>query len=770
MAAFRILISLLFLINISHYGFAQSLTEIQVTGTVLDTQSRAVPNAVVKVTDGLGRVKQKSVANAEGKYSIKVLGNSPFALVAEAIGFDPATTVLMEMKNEAIIVDLKFGTLTKAEAVLTITEKVIEPTVDQRDAALFTKTLFTRDDQIFQTLGAGLSLGQHAGGGKSLEVRRFGFNLDHGGVGGGLKVMLDDMMLNLPSGGHAHGYLGALKGLSPELVESVNLINGPFNAQYGDFSGLGVVNIKTREDMPDQLTGRVQFGQFNTRRVFTAYSPSFKNTNYLIANEYSYSDGPFLNPLRYLRDNITLGVFHTIRPGEKFGFRALGALNDFYSAGQLPVDLIEQGKLDRFGYIDPTDGGKVKTGTVTGFYSKQRANGDTIQVNGMVQRLLFDLFSNFTFFLDDPINGDGFGQHDSRLQEGLNFSYQKPHQVLGGVGNLVFGANYLDNQINLTLYGRIGRVPTDLRTAANNRTANTAQFIQETLTLMKGKVQIGLGLRYDNFNFAATDRLDKSVNIKINQGLLQPKASLTYTPWLGKPLAFHWNYGRSVTSSNARALIIDPASALVAKTDFFQFGTSHNKGRFSAATSFFWIDRSFETIYVADSGLNEFTGPSRNYGFELKTSTQINPYLSLNASLTKVINSFYRGTSPREYIDRAPHFTGYVGLTLSQWKGWSGSARLRAINRYILNGSEGSGQSRVPGHTVTDIGFSRKIWKGVELNIAVDNIFNKTYYETFEKYESALRGEDPIERVHATPGYGTTFVGGLTFRLFNKAR
>jgi len=715
-------------------------------------------------------MKQRTAANAEGKYLIRVVGTSGFALVAESVGFDAATTPLMEMKKEALVVDLKFGSLAKAEAVMTITEKVIEPTVDQRDGALFNKTLFTRDDQIFQTLGAGLSMGQHAGGGKSLEVRRFGFNLDHGGVGGGLKVMLDDMMLNLPSGGHAHGYLGALKGLSPELVESVNLINGPFNAQYGDFSGLGVVNIKTREEMPDQLTGRVQFGQFNTRRAFTTYSPNFKNTSLLVANEYSYSDGPFLNPLRYLRDNFTVGVFHALRPGEKVGFRAMGALNDFYSAGQLPVNLIEQGKLDRFGFIDPTDGGKVKTGTITGYYSKQRANGDTFQVNGMVQRLLFDLFSNFTFFLDDPINGDGFGQHDSRLQESVNTSYQKPHQLFGGLGNLVVGFNYLDNQINLTLYGRIGRVPTDLRTAANNRTANTAEFIQETLTLAKGKIQIAGGLRYDNFNFNATDRLDRSINIARNGGLFQPKASFTYTPWLGKPLSFHWNYGRSVTSSNARALIIEPKSPLLAKTDFYQFGTSHNKGRFSAATSFFWIDRSLETIYVADSGLNEFTGPSRNYGFELKTSTQINRYLSLNASATKVINAFYRGTNPREYIDRAPHFTGYVGLTLSQWKGWSGSARMRAINRYILNGEDPLSRSRVPGHTVTDIGFSRKLFKGVELNIAVDNVFNKTYYETFEKYESALRGEDPIERVHATPGYGTTFVGGLTFRLFNKGR
>ncbi len=358
------------MIIFSHYGLTQSLTETLVSGSVLDTQNKPVPNAIVKVVDGLGRLKQTGAANAEGRFNLKIVGSGTLALVAETVGFEPVTTGLLEMKGGSMTVDVKFGSLSKAELTLTVNERVIEPTVDQRDAAIFNKTLFTRDDQIFQTLGAGLNFGQHAGGGKSLEVRRFGYNLDHGGTGGGLRMNMDDLIVNQVSGGHAHGYLGALKGLSPELVENVNLINGPFNAAYGEFSGLGVVNIKTREEMPNQLTGRVQFGQFNTRRVFTAYSPTLKNTRMLFANEYSYSDGPYEQPLKYTRDNFTATLFHTVRPGENFGFRLLGAYNNFYSAGQLPLDQIEEGKLGLFGFIDPTDGGISKSLTVTGYYSK----------------------------------------------------------------------------------------------------------------------------------------------------------------------------------------------------------------------------------------------------------------------------------------------------------------------------------------------------------------------------------------------------------------
>lgn len=736
---------------------------------VLDTQGKAVPGAILKVTDGLGRVKQTSASNSEGRFHLRVVGTGAFALVAEVVGFEPVTTGLMEMKGAALTVDLKLGALAKAEAVVTINERVVEPTVDQRDAAVFNKTLFTRDDQIFQTLGAGLNFGQHAGGGKSLEVRRFGYNLDHGGTGGGIRFNLDDMLVNQVSGAHAHGYIGALKGLSPELVESVNLINGPFNAQYGEFSGLGVVNIKTREEMPNQLTGRVQFGQFNTRRIFTAYSPSFKNTRMLIANEYSYSDGPYEQPLKYTRENLTATLFHTIRAGENVGFRVMGALNDFYSAGQLPLDEIEAGRLPLFGYVDPTDGGHSKSGTITGYYSKERANGDRIYVNGMVNRLLFDLFSNFTFYLNDPVNGDAFGQHDSRLQQALNASYNKPHQLFGGFGNFTSGYNYLGNQINLGLYSRIGRRPIDPLTQADVRIDNGGYFIQENLTLARGKIQFGGGLRYDDFIFNTTNRLDLTQKARVRGGLWQPKASFAFTPWLDKPFTFHANYGRAVTSTGARAFLVDKTSPIVASTDFYSVGTSHNRGRYSLATNLFLIDRSNEMIYEADDGTNVLVGPSRSYGFEVKSSTQVTRYLSVNASLTKVLNSFYRRTEPREYVDRAPHFVGYVGLTLSEWHGWSGSMRFRAINHFLVNSDE-VGRLTAPGHSVTDLSVSRRLTRWMDLNFSIDNMFDRTYYETVDRYTSALRGQDPVERFHVTPGYPITFVGGVTFRLFNKDR
>src|SRR5581483_8877236 len=184
---------------------------------------------------------------------------------------------------------------------------------------VFNRTLFARDDQVFQQLDAGIDAGQHEGGGKSIEIRRFGFNLDHGGVNGGLKVLLDGVQQNQGTQGHGQGYLGALKSVTPELIQDVTILNGPFSAEYGDFSGLGVVHIRQRESLPDLVTARIQSGGFNTRRAFVAVSPDIPSLDSYVAYEGAYTDGPFRNPGRYRRDNFNANLTRSLGPNQRLG-------------------------------------------------------------------------------------------------------------------------------------------------------------------------------------------------------------------------------------------------------------------------------------------------------------------------------------------------------------------------------------------------------------------------------------------------------------------
>jgi TonB-dependent Receptor Plug Domain len=281
---------------------------------------------------------------------------------------------------------------------IVITAKPIELTIERLDTEVFTRTLFGRDDQLFHVLGAGINAGQHEGGGKSLEIRRFGFNLDHGGMNGGLKVLVDNIQQNQTTQGHGQGYLGSLKSITPELVQEVSIINGPFSPEYGDFSGLGVVHIRLRESLPDTVTARIQGGSFDSIRTFLAFSPELKDADAVIAYEGSRTGGPFINPLGYRRDNITGSYMRRLADRHSVGLKLTGGRNDFTSSGQIPLDEVVAGRLDRFGFIDPTQGGRVRNTTVGAYYRFEGASGDVLKVDSFVNRALFDLFSNFTYY------------------------------------------------------------------------------------------------------------------------------------------------------------------------------------------------------------------------------------------------------------------------------------------------------------------------------------------------------------------------------------
>ena len=663
--------------------------------------------------------------------------------------------------------DLENPLLKPLYTSIVITAKPVEPSVDRRNSEVFQQTLFSRDDQVFHQLNAGINAGQHEGGGKSIEVRRFGFNLDHGGVNGGLKVLVDNIQQNQSTQGHGQGYLGSLKSLTPELIEDAEIINGPFSAEYGDFSGLGVVHIRLRESLPDEWTVRLQGGSFNSQRGFLSYSPNLKTIDSFFAYEGSHTDGPFQKPLDYRRDNVTMNITKRLTPTRSVGWKLTGGRNTFNSSGQIPLNEVTAGRLDRFGYLDAGEGGRITAGTTSLYFRQEQKNGGIWRADAFAGRSLFDLFSNFTFFLNDPVNGDGIQQHDSRLQEGVNLQYLRPHKWLGGHGLLTTGGNYHDNQINVGLYSRVDRVPTGVTSQAHARVANGAGYIQETMAFFNGKLIAGAGLRYDGFRFDVHDRLEPDHSALQNAGRLQPKFNIAYTPASWLPVTVHANYGRGIASLDARSILKDPRGTLLGTTDFVQVGASHAYRRFSWAVDGFMINRSNELVYSADDGTLDFQGPSRAYGFETKASVEITKNLSLSGGLTKVGNAFYRGTNPRVYVDRAPHFVADGGLTLANWRGWSGSLRVRAINHYRVYGDEG--ETVASGQTVFDFSMVRRVRRNLDLNFALDNMLNRSYYETQNFLESRPWRDGPASySIHATPGYPITATIGMTFRFRGK--
>ena len=181
----------------------------------------------------------------------------------------------------------------------------------------------------------------------------------------------------------------------------------------------------------------------------------------------------------------------------------------------------------------------------------------------------------------------------------------------------------------------------------------------------------------------------------------------------------------------------------------------------------FLIDRSNEQVYIPDDGSIEFKGPSRAYGFEAKSSVKVTRFLSLNGGLTRVGNAFFRGTSPRIYLDSAPHTVSNASLTLANWRGFSGSLSFRHISNYRLDGEDPN--IRASGLTALDFSMVKRLNRRLDFNFSIDNLTNKRYFETQNFFESRLRPGDPaISRIHGTPGYPIGVTAGLTLRLSGK--
>lgn len=760
---------------------AQSLRTL--SGVVVTPGFELVPDVDIDIDTAQGRVSgatdqagRFSLTIPAGRFTVTISGKSiatstrSFSASDNTVGVEITVSFLIPPLTESV----------------TIHDDSLTPQIEFRNDSIYRNTLFTRDDQLVQSLNAGINAGQHEGGGKSLEVRRYGYNLDHGGVGGGLKILVDNIQQNQGTQGHGQGYLGTLKSLSPELVDDVSIINGPFSAAYGDFSGLGVVQIRQKESLPDVITARVQGGSFNTYRAFFAYSPDWKDLSTFISYEPSYTDGPFENPLRYRRDNVSANLTYKIRDREAVGFKLNFGRNNFTSSGQIPLDLVASGDLNRFGFLDPENGGRVVSGTAAIYYRKEFESGSTFKADTFVGRSLFDLYSNFTFFATDRIYGDEIQQHDSRLQEGFNIQYLRPYQLFGSAGVLTAGASFHANQINVGLFPSVARNPNRkfllenldnpnvLLTSARANVRNYAGYVQNELTFFDGRVRLETGLRLDTFTFEVdgfeTSDSRREIVGKRSDAKLQPKVSLAWSPLKRMPLTFYGNYGRGISSQDARGVVRDPGSPKISTTDFYQVGASFNGKRFSAVLTSFLIDRSREQVYIPDDGSIELAGRSRSYGFEARTSARITRHLSFAGGLTRVLAAFYPGQfggGERRIVDSAPHFVSNGGLVLSDVLGFNGSLTWRHISGYRLDPEDPS--IRASGNDVVDLAISKRIRRSVDLNFAIDNVLNKKYYETQNYFESATCSTcDLASRIHATPGFPLTVSFGLTFRLGSK--
>ena len=629
----------------------------------------------------------------------------------------------------------------RAEELLGTAQSASQGSVGEADLA---DLPVLRRGELLEEAVPGMVVTQHSGDGKANQYFLRGFNLDHGTD---FAFSIDGIPVNLPSHAHGQGY-SDLNFLIPELVDAIDFEKGPFYAEVGDFSGAGAANIHQVSTLPEGIAN-VQLGQFGYARALLADSPNLGSGvgpgTLLYAFEYNHYNGPWDLPEGSNRYNALLR-YHWDRGRDSFNVTGSAYwAPEWQATDQVPARAVDEGLIGRFGAIDQTDGGKTGRAALS-FDWTRRGDGatTTLLLYGFYYRL--NLWSNFSYALDDPTNGDQFEQIDRRFVQGgeLKRTWQRlwwGKRVENSLGLQVRNDDIPDSGRNHTAARQILRVLLyDQIEEANAGLFGDSQIVWTSW------LRSQLGLRGDLF------AVDVDSNTAANSGtsvaaIVSPKATLVFGPW--KKTELYADVGSGFHSNDARGVTItvDPLTGaaqakvpLLVRTTGAELGarTSIVPGLVSTL-ALWYLQSNSELTFSGDSGDTEAKGPSRKYGLEWSNFYTPTGWLTLSADLAF---SHARYTEPQQAIDGQSgiYIANSIPVVISAAavvetpRGIFGGVRLRYFSSQPLVEDD---SQRQPGSTIVNALCGYRLGR-YELSIGILNLFDAKVDDIAYYYTSRL--------------------------------
>jgi outer membrane receptor for Fe3+-dicitrate len=605
----------------------------------------------------------------------------------------------------------------------------------------------------------GLFIGQHAGGGKAEQIFLRGFDIDHGTD---IAISIDGMPVNMVSHAHGQGYAD-LHFVIPETIEKIDFGKGTYYANKGDFATAGYVAFQTKEKF-DTSAISIEAGQFNTIRTVGIFNllENKKNQNAYFATEYVLTDGPFDSPQNFKRINLFGKYTSVLNNNSKLSIIGSRFTSKWDASGQIPQRLIDNGTISRFGSVDDTEGGKTSRTNFNVAFTKTINETTYIKSNAFYSNYDFELYSNFTFFLDDPMNGDQIRQKESRNIYGLNSEINKRITIntTKSLFQLGFGFR-ADETTNTELSHTLNRSTTlvNLKLGDIDQT-NVFSYLNSEFDF--GKLKINPAIRFDYFKFNYQDKLVTNYKTQSEDKVkFSPKLNLIYTQnanfqlFLKSGLGFHSNDTRVVVEQTGKS-ILPTALGVDLGTIFKPFP------RLIVNTALWFLDLEQEFVYVGDAGIVEPSGKSRRLGIDFGLRYQLSNYLFFDTDLNYTYGRSIDEPKGQDYIPLAPDFTFTYGLNLTKYKGFSGGFHYR----YLKSRPANEDNSIVAkGYMVSDLNLNYEV-KNITFGISAENIFNTKWNETQFATESLLYGEtQSVEEIHFTPGTPFFLKAKVTFRF-----
>jgi hypothetical protein len=608
----------------------------------------------------------------------------------------------------------------------------------------------------------GFITAEHSGGaGKADQYFLRGFDADHGTD---VAFFVDNMPINLRTHGHGQGYTD-LNFIIPETIQGIDVVKGTYHTEFGDFNTAGAVRFKTREVLQENVV-QGAFGQFDTQRYLLMLSPTKDKVRTLFAAEGYYTNGPFENDNRYFRFNL-MGKA-TVNPTVRSEFSVTGSYqkSNWNASGEIPFRAVTDGTIDRFGSIDPTEGGKTQRATGRMRYHYDTPSGGQFFADAYLMYYKLDLWTNFTFFLDDPVNGDGINQHDQRYMYGGNLGYRQAGELFGIHSAATAGVQIRNDDIsNIRLGTQTRRTATGTIVESAVEEASYSPYVKLELQPMPW-MRLAGGVRADYFTFDVRNLCDTCPEQpagRKDSGQVSPKANLILGPWFNTE--FFANYGTGFHSNDARSTVAGGSTPL-ARAQGVEVGLRSKPwgpDRTELMATFWGLDLNSELVFVGDAGTTEARGPTRRYGVEVGARGQVYGPFYVNGSFTWTHAEFKDGLA----IPLAPELTAFTALIMRWPEGLSSQIQMTYLG--VRNLTEDR-TVKSPSWLVFDLTeryqLPIKLSHGrLESFLFVQNLLDSQWEGATFAFASRLPSEPAggVQDIHFVPGNPRFFMGGVAW-------
>jgi TonB dependent receptor/Carboxypeptidase regulatory-like domain/TonB-dependent Receptor Plug Domain len=724
-------------------------------GVTVQLLPSAAPSALETVTDGTGTYHFEGVATGTAELTIRLINFSTVRRNVNVTAGNTATAnVSMVVATSADIVVTAPKTFRNLAEIENPAENLVGVASAGSEGAITAAQLAVRPvnraAEVLETV-PGMIISQHSGEGKANQYYLRGFNLDHGFD---FAQTIAGIPVNMPTHAHAQGYADS-NFLIPELVSGVQFRKGPYYAENGDFSSAGSANINYFNVLERPIVS-LSGGSFDYGRFLAAASPRVGNGNLLTAFEWERDNGPWVSPnvkdkfngiVRYSKGNARNGLSLTF----------LGFNNHWHSTDQIPQRAVDEGLISRFGFIEETDGGE--TYRYAGVFDWQQSGAnDSTRVTGFVQRYGVQLFHNFTYFLNDPINGDQFEQFEKRWTSGAKVTHRRLAHFAGRSTETAFGVDFRDDSVGgpLGLYHTVQTQRLETIRADDVDQQSVGMFADTEIEWSR-KVRTTFGLRGDVYHWNVTSNNPLNSG-KDAAGIVSPKISAAFGPWRSTEFYANWGLGFHSNSGLGVVLQVDPISGdpvtsapPFARANGAEFGvrTVAVKGLQTTVTGWY-LGFDSELIYVGDSGSTEEGPASRRMGVEITNYVYPNRWTSLDVDVSFSRARFRDVPEGENFIPGALNRVISAGIAVNPPAGVShglfGGIRLRHFGPRPLI-EDNSIESKATSIVNAEGGY--KFSEKLRLIVEGFNIFDAEVSDIDYFFESRLQNEPaPVEDIH----------------------